>query len=357
MAQMIALQPANVWRDFPRESLAMAVAAVAGLAGLAGAAYSTPTLSPVSIDPTPTAAATPAAPPLVIRAIAPADALALNRSMPMATGPNPPAKPFSMQGTGSEARARALECLTSAVYYEAGSEDADGQRAVAQVVLNRVRHPAFPSTVCGVVYEGSTRATGCQFTFTCDGSLARGPSSAGWARARKVAEAALAGSVYASVGTATHYHADYVVPYWAPTLAKNAVVGSHIFYRWAGGWGRPAAFVQRYARSEPDAKALRLAALAADAASATKEEVAEIPGAEVLSGSAAKGDRLSVRFKMAARKAVEAAPREPYVEKMAASSNLRWTLNGGAPEEQKPLGAPAPTGAATAKPADAPGAL
>ncbi|WP_398286925.1 cell wall hydrolase [Sphingomonas daechungensis] len=66
--------------------------------------------------------------------------------------------------------------MTSAVYYEAGQESLDGQRAVAQVVLNRVRHPAFPANVCGVVYEGSTRATGCQFTFTCDGSLMRGRS-------------------------------------------------------------------------------------------------------------------------------------------------------------------------------------
>ena len=79
--------------------------------------------------------------------------------------------------------AQALECLASAVYYEAGNQDDDGERAVAQVVLNRVRHPAFPASVCGVVYEGSTRPTGCQFTFTCDGSLYRQPDADGWRRA------------------------------------------------------------------------------------------------------------------------------------------------------------------------------
>src|SRR5947199_78142 len=83
-----------------------------------------------------------------------------------------------------------------------------GVLAVAQVVLNRVRHPAFPASVCGVVYEGSTRQTGCQFTFTCDGSLYRRPDLTGWRRAYTIAEAALSGSVYAPVGYATHYHAN-----------------------------------------------------------------------------------------------------------------------------------------------------
>src|SRR5213075_2579568 len=121
--------------------------------------------------------------------------------------------------------AQALECLASAIYYEAGNQDENGERAVAQVVLNRVRHPAFPASVCGVVYQGSTRATGCQFTFTCDGSLARAPERSAWNRAREVAKAALAGFVQPAVGNATHYHANYVAPYWAPTLAKTAVIG------------------------------------------------------------------------------------------------------------------------------------
>ena len=183
-------------------------------------------------------------------------ALHVNQTIPIAAGPNPAARPFAFRGN-SAVRSRALECLASAVYYEAGDQDDNGQRAVAQVVLNRVRHPAFPGSVCDVVYQGSTRATGCQFTFTCDGSLYRRPDVAGWNRAWRIAAAALSGSVYAPVGYATHYHANYVVPYWASTLAKNAVVGAHIFYRWAGGWGVPAAFSKAYSGREPNVGALR----------------------------------------------------------------------------------------------------
>jgi hypothetical protein len=127
------------------------------------------------------------------------------------------------------------------------------------VVLNRMRHPAFPKTVCGVVFQGADRKTGCQFTFTCDGALARKPDEAAWARARKVAEAALSGFVMKKVGNATHYHADYVAPYWSPTLVKVAVVGQHIFYRWTGGAGLPPAFGGRYGGGEM--AGLRLATL------------------------------------------------------------------------------------------------
>lgn len=140
----------------------------------------------------------------------------------------------------------ALQCLTQAIYYEAGYEPASGQRAVAQVVLNRVRHPAFPHSVCGVVYQGSDLPTGCQFTFTCDGSLLRQPSPAAWARARSVALAALSGWVEASVGLSTHYHATYVVPYWAPALNKVKLVGQHIFYAFPGNGGNAAAFRAGY---------------------------------------------------------------------------------------------------------------
>ncbi|MEO6582043.1 MAG: cell wall hydrolase, partial [Sphingomicrobium sp.] len=212
-----------------------------------------------------------------------------------------------------------------------------------------VRHPAFPGTVCGVVYQGSTRATGCQFTFTCDGSLNRRPSTDGLARARKIAQAALGGAVYAPAGYATHYHANYVVPYWASSLAKNTVVGAHIFYRWAGGWGGPGAFGNRYAGHEPDSQALRVAALAAaalrpDVPASTAEAIAAIPGAEVKTPA---GGRVMVRFSLAARKAADRAPHSDYVDKFDASDNLRWSLSGGAPEaSDKPLGQPAASGAA-----------
>ncbi len=147
--------------------------------------------------------------------------------------------------------ARAQQCMTQAIYYEAASESDAGQRAVAQVVLNRVAHSAWPSTVCGVVFQGSSRSTGCQFSFTCDGSLARRPSRGGWERAGRIARQALAGSVYAPVGLSTHYHTLAVSPYWAPSLSRTTVIGAHIFYRLPGAAGDSAAFGTHYAGGEP----------------------------------------------------------------------------------------------------------
>jgi hypothetical protein len=161
-----------------------------------------------------------------------------------------PAKPFFSPGVGLT-HARAQECLAQAVWYEAASESEAGQRAVAQVVLNRVAHPGWPSSVCGVVYQGSNRSTGCQFTFTCDGSLARRPSGASWARAQRIAAEALSGSVYAPVGLATHYHTLWVNPYWAGTLDHIGTIGAHRFYRNRGASGTAGAFESAYAGLEP----------------------------------------------------------------------------------------------------------
>lgn len=174
-----------------------------------------------------------------------------NAALPFSIDPIRPAKPLIALTTDIEAYSRALDCLTTAIYYEAASETPQGQAAVAQVVLNRARHPAYPRTVCGVVFQGSERTTGCQFSFTCDGAMARVPSPAGWARARAVASAALNGTVVAAVGTATHYHTDWVAPYWAPRLSKIVQIGTHIFYRWNGAWGLPSAFTGVYSGAEP----------------------------------------------------------------------------------------------------------
>ena len=160
------------------------------------------------------------------------------------------ARPFYSPGTGIT-HARAAECLAQAIWYEAASESEAGQRAVAQVVLNRVAHPSWPSSVCGVVYQGSERSTGCQFTFTCDGSLARRPSGVSWARAQRIASEALGGSVYAPVGLATHYHTLWVNPYWASTLDHIGSIGAHRFYRNRGAGGQAAAFSTAYAGLEP----------------------------------------------------------------------------------------------------------
>lgn len=164
-------------------------------------------------------------------------------------GTGPAARPIFARGTSLD-QGRALQCLTTAIYYEAASEPDAGQRAVAQVVLNRVAHPAWPNTVCGVVYQGSERPS-CQFSFACDGSLARKPMAVFWERARRVAAEALAGHVYAPVGLATHYHTSAVHPYWADSLSFIGTIGAHRFYRWSGAAGRPAAFVSAYAGGEP----------------------------------------------------------------------------------------------------------
>jgi len=161
-----------------------------------------------------------------------------------------PAAAFSLAGIAAADRARALECLTAAIYYEAGAESDAGQAAVAQVVLNRVRHPAFPASVCGVVYQGSDQR-GCQFSFACDGATARVPSRAGWARAARAAAMALAGRVFAPVGLATHYHTYAVTPAWNRSLVMTAMIGAHLFHRWKGYWGTAAAFARRYRGNEP----------------------------------------------------------------------------------------------------------
>lgn len=162
----------------------------------------------------------------------------------------PVARALRIDNSGVD-RSRALQCLTAAIYYEAASEPDGGQRAVAQVVLNRVAHPAYPKTVCGVVYQGSERPTGCQFSFTCDGSLARAPQRYFWQRAENVAHAALSGAVYAPAGLATHYHTIQVNPYWAPSLRYLTTIGAHRFYAFNGAAGNPASFRFAYFGGEP----------------------------------------------------------------------------------------------------------
>jgi spore germination cell wall hydrolase CwlJ-like protein len=140
-----------------------------------------------------------------------------------------------------------VRCLAEAVYYEAGFEPPPGQRAVAQVVVNRVRDRNFPASVCGVVYQGQRRKTGCQFSFACDGSrVRRPPALAQWNEARIVAQQALGGYVMAAVGTATHYHVASLNPWWEPTVIRVAQVGAHVFYRWPGRAGLPSALTNRY---------------------------------------------------------------------------------------------------------------
>lgn len=167
-----------------------------------------------------------------------------------ATAIGPAALAMRVDNSGID-RSRALHCLTAAIYYEAASEPDPGQRAVAQVVLNRVAHPAYPNTVCGVVFQGSERRTGCQFSFTCDGALARVPNRMFWLRAENVARAALSGYVYTPIGLATHYHTVQIHPYWADSLAYLGTIGAHRFYRFGGAAGKLGTFRFAYAGGEP----------------------------------------------------------------------------------------------------------
>jgi spore germination cell wall hydrolase CwlJ-like protein len=124
-------------------------------------------------------------------------------------------------------------CLATAIYFEARGETAKGQKAVAEVVLARTRVPGRPKTICGVVYEGSKRRTGCQFSFTCDGIADRVVNKEAWRQATRIAANVMrtGGKVNAVAGGATFYHADYVSPGWATRMVKVAEIGTHIFYR------------------------------------------------------------------------------------------------------------------------------
>lgn len=366
--------PTHVLRTlsaYPREAFGVFVLAVAALFAALGLAIapSAPLSGPAQAStPMPRALAAlgapPAPEPLQFREVTPEDARTMNAVIPFSALPNPPARAIKAKFDGVEDEARALDCLTAAVYYEAAVEGPDGQRAVAQVVLNRLRHPAYPSTVCGVVFQGSERSTGCQFTFTCDGSLARAPVPALWERARAIAWAALSGQVFAPVGWSTHYHTDWVVPYWASSLAKAAKVGTHIFYRWTGGWGQPAAFRGRYAGVEPSVG--KLAAISGahaplvDVAAASGDALDKLAEGDPIVITARNGEQVAMRLPVAAATAAAAAAGAPVPAPAAAPKpdakvpwELRWALTGVGPQAPEPALGTAPVAAASVKPCPA----
>ena len=220
----------------------------------------------------------------------------VNAVMPAAVSAPRAARPFLLSVATRDGR-EALHCLTQAAYYEARGAGPDAEASVVQVVLNRVRHPDFPKSVCGVVYQGAAHKTGCQFTFTCDGSLSRPVDAAAWSQARAVALRALSGHVDPAVGAATYYHADYVFPAWAPGLVKLATVGPHIFYRMAGSDGA-AALTGRYAGGELKVSRAFLAAADSLGRAVRKET-------SVALASAGEPQRVHLRM------AVSDAPTEP----------------------------------------------
>jgi len=134
--------------------------------------------------------------------------------------------------------AKEQKCLAEAVYFEARGESLKGQAAVAQVVLNRVRNPAYPATICGVVYQNTNWRNRCQFSFACDGKKRRVTQPHHWKLAQDIARTVTSGQIWLpEVGSSTHYHATYVRPRWARSMIKLEKIGLHIFYRTRyGGW-------------------------------------------------------------------------------------------------------------------------
>jgi spore germination cell wall hydrolase CwlJ-like protein len=128
------------------------------------------------------------------------------------------------------------QCLADAMYYEARGEGVVGEKAVAEVVYNRVHSRLFPRTICGVVYEGAHLSTGCQFSFTCDGEMHSAKSHEDWIRARVLAAAIVSGVIKLGDETdgAIAYHATYVDPDWGSNLVRTVRIGNHVFYRLVG---------------------------------------------------------------------------------------------------------------------------
>lgn len=123
------------------------------------------------------------------------------------------------------------QCMAQAIYYEARSETFSGQKAVGEVVMNRVASKHFPNTICGVVFQGAERSTGCQFSFTCDGSMDKTPYGKAWTRSKTLSEHMRMGVHKSMTANATHYHTTDVNPKWASSVQPTRQIGSHKFYR------------------------------------------------------------------------------------------------------------------------------
>jgi spore germination cell wall hydrolase CwlJ-like protein len=146
---------------------------------------------------------------------------------PQTSRPVPPRSPL----VGIVKSDKEMRCLAEAIYFEARSEPEKGQAAVAQVVLNRTQHEAYPNTVCGVVYQNRHRYLACQFTFACEGKALRTDEPGPWSTAQRIARDVAEGRTYLpGVGNATHYHANYVRPWWARYMERRERIGRHLFF-------------------------------------------------------------------------------------------------------------------------------
>lgn len=198
--------------------------------GMDGATPATPramalsSTTPAPADATPIEiAAAPVAPNMSAR---------IDRGGATAPRSDPSEKPRYADLVNPDKLDKEQHCLAQAVYFEARSEPEEGQAAVAQVILNRVKSGLYPSSICGVVFQNRHRYKACQFTFACEGKSLRTTDSESWQTANRIAKDVLEGKTYlAEVGAATHYHANYVRPSWARRLKKMDVIGRHIFYK------------------------------------------------------------------------------------------------------------------------------
>ncbi len=241
------------------------------------------------------------------------------------------AQPFHMRGALDESRD--LECLTQAVYYEARGEIAAGQEAVAQVVLNRVRHPAFPKTICGVVFQH--KGAGCQFSFACDGSASHHMETAAWRRAERVAAAALDGHVASTVGNATHFHVASLGQVWSSGMTRVAQIGSHVFYRFGGPAGAPRMF-----HAEPEPSAPVQTAEKTTGARVVTASFAPPSAGSLLSASAAVVEHAAAAVESVTKPAQPAANAAPKAEAPKADAPAKSNDQAAAPAPQ-PATAPA----------------
>lgn len=186
--------------------------------------------------------------------------------------------------TDAEEMLRQKQCLATAIYYEARSETTAGQLGVAEVIVNRVNDHRYPNSICDVVYQGATRTTGCQFTFTCDGAMDKAPRGAKWDKAKTVAAHVMMDLNERKTGGATHYHATYVNPVWNSGLIRTNQIGLHIFYRFPRGSEWSVASARQSARLAQRRAGLK-AVTPADTAVETKPET--ITSAEETSSTVA----------------------------------------------------------------------
>jgi len=235
---------------------------------------------------------------------------------------------------GAVDHARDTQCLTQAVYYEARGESPSGQAAVAQVVLNRVRHPAFPKTICGVVFQHM--GDDCQFSFACNGAMRQPVDRAAWRRAMAVADRALSGAVMSEVGSATHFQAARSTSGWAGSLAKVAQIGEHIFYRFTGRAGAPRMFKAEPQRSGADAEAHVDGDAARVHAAFTVAAASQATAPPVEIKPAAAESKIAAAPSASVSKSVEPAAKPP-----SATNEGAQPLKAAEPETSKPISATA----------------